>query len=774
MKPLRSSLFALLLSVFCLPQTLEARTVRVATFNIENGPDASGTSDYEATKAVVARINADVVGFQELLLANESSLRQMAQELGYAYVEIGSDGTTMSGNQRLGYFSRFPIAEVAFVRSPAGANEMSRLPMRVAIEVPGAAKRLVLWNMHHKADDTTPANTPGNQFRRAIEAYRIVQDINAYRAANSGEDEFVMLGDLNDDVFQAAAQSAQFDAIPPLTAGSYQLGADVAWPVPYRAFPDDRYAAAGGGLSRLDLRQQNGTSRATRPVSGRTLDYLLVSQALRDSPLGAPRGEVYHSQWDELHSGLPKAGNPLAANTSLAASDHLAVFADIEMDDAVPASIVVSPEEEIEFSGPSGGPFAPVVATYTITNPASQPIEVTVSADVPWLVPDFPGGVAAGGGQIVLNVSVDPAAAPTQPGVYSGRVRITETATGAAVVRSVRLRVNSTGFDFLTQQFSGTAPFNLANTSVTFTPDGSPSFYRATIRGAAALPVDPAGGAVLSLDDDASAAVDALPGRVFRIFERSESRLFVGSNGYITFVSGESDFSPTLEDHFRLPRISAAFEDFDPRTIGTISYRWLADRIAVTWSGVPRFGATSPNTFQVELFDDGRIRITWLEMGNVTPIAGLSPGTGLNAAYEDSVFRAYPSTGSVPLAFEDFVRGYGLDPLGNGAISFDADADGYSNWMEFAFGASPAAPQGSLMSVSGGEGGITFEFLRRLSGFSYVVESASSLPAGFGPATGINPARATRQTGVPEGWERATFTVPAQGAGFYRIGASPD
>lgn len=756
--------------------------MRVATFNVLDGlNDGNGDpqAEYEATKAVLARIDADIVAFQELETATRAQWEQMAVELGYPYKVMVEENGSRAGFLYLGYYSRFPITQTFSVNSLSPASEMSRLPLRAVFDVPGAAKPLVIWNMHHKA-----ASTDADQFRRVVEAYRIVQDINSYVAANRNHNEFLLLGDLNEDISRASSQRAQFvfadyQSFRGSFPASYVLGADLEAlltqsSLPYRAFPDDRYAGAGGGMHRLNLYQQNGVSRITRPSGGSILDYIFVSTALRDSPLGSPRGEVYNSQWDALYPGLPKAGQPLASGTSAEASDHLAVFADIEMEDAVPAAIAVSPAGEIEFSGPSGGPFEPALASYTITNPTSQPVEVTVGADVPWLVPDFPDGVAAGEGQIGLNVSIDAASAPSRPGEYLGRVRITETATGAAVVRLVRLRVNSSGLDFLTQQFFGNTPFNLANKSVAFSPDGSPGFYRATIRAATALPVDPAGGTVLALGDDAFAAVDALSGRVFQIFGRSESRLFVGSNGYVTFVSGDTDFSPTLEDHFRLPRISAAFMDLDPGAGGTVSYRWLPDRVAVTWAGVPRYGATTPNTFQVELFDDGRIRVTWLAMDNATPIVGISPGNGLSPTFESSVFGAAPATDHLPPAFEDFVRSYALDPLGNGALSFDADGDGYSNWMEFAFGGSPAAPQGSLMSVSGGEGGITFEFFRRLSGFSYVVESASSLRAGFDSATGINPARAARQTGVPEGWERATFTVSVHGAGFYRISASPN
>lgn len=331
----------LICGLFCAA-VADARTVRIATFNIENGPSAPGTSDYLATKAVIQRIDADIVAFQEILSSAEQSWRALAAETGYDHVAFGRDGTSMSGNQRLGYFSRFPIISETAITSPAGANEMTRRPLRVVVAVPGAAKPLVIWNMHHKADDPTPANTPGNQFRRAIEARRIVQDIDSYRMANPGHDEFVMLGDLNDDIFSAAAQAVSFSSIPSLTSSTYQLGADIQFPVEYRSFPDDRYASAGGGLYRLDLRQQNGVSRSTRPVSGRTLDYLLVSSALKNSPLGSPSGEVFHSQWEAQFAGLRKAGEPLSAGTSPSASDHLPVFADLQMDDATPSLFVDS------------------------------------------------------------------------------------------------------------------------------------------------------------------------------------------------------------------------------------------------------------------------------------------------------------------------------------------------------------------------------------------------------------------------------------------------
>ena len=366
MRVVRSPLIAILLFFAWLAAAaVEARVVRVASFNIENGPGAPGTTDYAATKDVVARINADVVGFQELLGTNEVNWRSIAQELNYPHVTFGTNRTSMSGNQRLGYFSRFPIVQTNEV---IYSNEVSRVPLNVVIQVPGAAKPLVVWNMHHKADDPGAPHVTytnrNNQLRRAVETLRIVQNINTYRSNNPTPDEFVMLGDLNDDIAEASAGQALefsqadyifFKTTLCLVPSSFIIGPDIQFPIQYRSFPDDRYGAAGGGLHRLDLRQQNGSSRVTRPASNRTLDYILVSTALRDSPLGAPQGEVYNSQLDASFAGLPKAGSLLAAGTSLAASDHLALFADIHMDDAVPASSVAS------FSPPIGVPGASVI-----------------------------------------------------------------------------------------------------------------------------------------------------------------------------------------------------------------------------------------------------------------------------------------------------------------------------------------------------------------------------------------------------------------------------
>ena len=135
------------------------------------------------------------------------------------------------------------------------------------------------------------------------------------------------------------------------------------------------------------------------------------------------------------------------------------------------------------------------------------------------------------------------------------------------------------------------------------------------------------------MDDDDREAVsvcnDPAIGQGAVLYGIEYCTFYVGSNGYITFTRGDSDFSESLRDHFDLPRISALFTDLDPSTNGLINWRQLIDRVAVTYLGVPETGESDINTFQIEMFFDGRIQISYLDLSATGGIAGLSAGTDL-------------------------------------------------------------------------------------------------------------------------------------------------
>lgn len=170
--------------------------------------------------------------------------------------------------------------------------------------------------------------------------------------------------------------------------------------------------------------------------------------------------------------------------------------------------------------------------------------------------------------------------------------------------------------------------FDLANTTLTLVPDGSPHFYSACRSAASAFPTDPAGGVLLDLADDDNAEVVLADGREVSLYGLASDTLFVGSNGYVTFAA-DSDYSESLADHFSLPRVSALFDDLNPAAGGSVSYRQLGDRIAVTYQAVPEYPSAGANHMQIELFFDGRLSITWLAMSARDGLAGVAAGAGL-------------------------------------------------------------------------------------------------------------------------------------------------
>jgi hypothetical protein len=169
------------------------------------------------------------------------------------------------------------------------------------------------------------------------------------------------------------------------------------------------------------------------------------------------------------------------------------------------------------------------------------------------------------------------------------------------------------------------------------------------------FPTDPTGGTTLPLSDDDFELVLVGNGNTVKLYGTAYDRFYVGSNGYITFSTGDSDYTESLADHFALRRISANFDDYNPAAGGSVSWRRLPDRMAVTWIGVVEFGTTNPNWFQIELFYDGRIRVTYLMLSSTDGVAGLSRGQGIPTPFLESDLSAYlcapdrflPASGSV-------------------------------------------------------------------------------------------------------------------------------
>ena len=104
----------------------------------------------------------------------------------------------------------------------------------------------------------------------------------------------------------------------------------------------------------------------------------------------------------------------------------------------------------------------------------------------------------------------------------------------------------------------------------------------------------------------------------------------MGSNGYITFEQGDTNLSGRLSSHFNRKRIAGMMCDLYPPGSGQVSWKQTSDRIAVTFENIPECCDNTPKTsFQIEMFFDGRIRITWLTvLVGRELVVGLSRGDG--------------------------------------------------------------------------------------------------------------------------------------------------
>ncbi len=282
--------------------------------------------------------------------------------------------------------------------------------------------------------------------------------------------------------------------------------------------------------------------------------------------------------------------------------------------------------------------------------------------------------------------------------------------------------------DYFSEQFAGDQ--DLVGTTLLLTPDNSADFYAAcTSTLVSSFPTDPTGGTNLALGDDDYATVAMTGGDQAHLYGASYDEFFVGSNGYVTFNAGDIQHSDTLAEHFSQPRISGLFDDLDPTAGGTVSYKKLSDRIAVTFEGVPQYSDNDSNNFQIELFYDGRIRITLLDIDAIDGLVGISEGLGLPSDFVESDLNGYgfcgSSTGYTSLNPDPVICGNPLelfvgdgDLLGAGSLSVDLTSSSgdselimlgevppQSGLFEASFGTVEGAPDpgNDLLEVSDGD-----------------------------------------------------------------------
>jgi hypothetical protein len=200
---------------------------------------------------------------------------------------------------------------------------------------------------------------------------------------------------------------------------------------------------------------------------------------------------------------------------------------------------------------------------------------------------------------------------------------------------------------------------DLGNHVLTFVPDGSANFYMLCREETAKFPTptDPCD-TILNgpegLDDNDYVRVYLTGGKNVSIYGNSYSNFWVGSNGYITFGSADSNPNESFASHFNKRRISGLYDDLDPSAGGTVRSRQYADRVVVTFENVPEKGTANSNSFQIEMFFEGTICLTHLNIDAADGLIGLSEGNGISPNFIDTDLSTF-------FVCADFNKDYRVD-----------------------------------------------------------------------------------------------------------------
>jgi hypothetical protein len=308
---------------------------------------------------------------------------------------------------------------------------------------------------------------------------------------------------------------------------------------------------------------------------------------------------------------------------------------------AIPAALVLSgcprvPElggvpETLRFGIDETTSSYVTTQTFTVFNDGSDETTLVFAIEAPsqgWIsVTPAEGMSTSEEDPVVVTVTIDRnfALAKNSPEFASGTVKVTSNG-------GERTIVVTTAPDYFTESFAN--DFDINDSTFTYTPNGSLSFYGALQTDNGGIyPTDPTGGLILDFDAFGNPVeTQPLGGKKVSFYGNEYSRIFISSEGHVGF--GAPGGSPnSAGEHFANPQISL----FPVNALlgGEVSILQDADKFIVTYDNVPTANSVPPvpNDVQLELFFDGKIRISYLETDpEATGVVGLSSGFGADGA----------------------------------------------------------------------------------------------------------------------------------------------
>lgn len=142
--------------------------------------------------------------------------------------------------------------------------------------------------------------------------------------------------------------------------------------------------------------------------------------------------------------------------------------------------------------------------------------------------------------------------------------------------------------------------------------------------------------------------------------------VFIGSNGFLTFGQGDTDFSDSVSDLVDgPPRIAAWWADLNPSQGGAITIDQDPGSWTVNYTAIPEFLGTGSNTFSVTLRADGTVQVDYGDMTVADGLVGRSEGFGVpDPGPTDLSAAMQPLGGEEGTVYEQFHGDNDLPGLG--------------------------------------------------------------------------------------------------------------
>jgi len=162
--------------------------------------------------------------------------------------------------------------------------------------------------------------------------------------------------------------------------------------------------------------------------------------------------------------------------------------------------------------------------------------------------------------------------------------------------------------------------------------------------------IDYTGGTQLSgwtPDEDDGYLTRTLP-FTFPYYTSNLTQVNVVTNGFLQWATTQTAYLNTALPTATIQNPMAMFwDDLNLETQGAVYEKVGTDQsnVSYSWVGVPRYGTTDLQTFQIVLYETGKIRFNYLDVNGdlASNTIGIQGGTGANHYYQQYVFNGNPA-----------------------------------------------------------------------------------------------------------------------------------